>query len=297
MIVMRKRFSCQHLTFADELDLLKLMPDPEIIKYIKEELARGVSKETITNNLLAKGWQEPQISEALTSLNFQNTQQKPFEPLNVNSLKKKRDLGVGISSRNIFLFICLTTLMFFAIKFYSTYYYYSATQKIGVSFIYSSVLIVFIIVNFYFQEQILKSAGILKNDRKTLKTLTSFSGYFLLFISISFSFFYFAIMGVKNINYFSALLIVVFCYLTPFTIAILEIKLRNIKSIIVSVLSFPFFIILYFFIFAFYGTEFGGLRGLGNLILLPIFLLLAIVALFISTPLFIKNLKNAFKET
>ncbi len=53
------------------------MPDQDLLSYIKEESKRGIDKQTLNDNLIAKGWQQAQIDEAFINLQNSNTAPPP----------------------------------------------------------------------------------------------------------------------------------------------------------------------------------------------------------------------------
>jgi len=65
------KFLCQYLTFNPQAALLKSMPDPKLLAYIKEEQQKGFDKTAITTSLLTIGWQQAQIDEAFASFSPQ----------------------------------------------------------------------------------------------------------------------------------------------------------------------------------------------------------------------------------
>src|SRR3989338_8991438 len=49
------------------------MVNQQILDYIKQQLQQGVSKETISSNLLSQGWQQQDVNEAFSQSSGQNT--------------------------------------------------------------------------------------------------------------------------------------------------------------------------------------------------------------------------------
>lgn len=66
------------------------MVNQQILDYIKQQLQQGISKETISSNLLSQGWQQQDVNEAFSQATGQNTAM----PRNDNNF------GVGDTTKN-----------------------------------------------------------------------------------------------------------------------------------------------------------------------------------------------------
>ena len=112
------------LTFSPQLLKFNLMPNQELISYIKKEQQKGLDKTTIVNSLLNVGWQQTQIDEAFVAISPQMpsqqqspTAQRTYVPIKdypqiitVNNSKSKLMCGIIFMVILILLGISATVL-------------------------------------------------------------------------------------------------------------------------------------------------------------------------------------------
>src|ERR1035437_6193723 len=89
------------------------MPNPELIKFIQEELALGASKDAIVLKLTQQGWQQAQIDEAFTSLSPQLSMiQQQIAPQSPDKTKPTK------SNKLILLLLAILLLIIMAPVFF-----------------------------------------------------------------------------------------------------------------------------------------------------------------------------------
>jgi hypothetical protein len=88
------------------------MPNQELVNYIQQELAKGIYKQAIINNLLLQGWQQVQIDEAFSQQPTNNIQVPMPPPSFTQNIADVKEIKVNSTTmwdafEHVLMFISL----------------------------------------------------------------------------------------------------------------------------------------------------------------------------------------------